>query len=355
MDVCSICHVALTHESPLGALSVCTHIFHLSCIEEWARISNTCPLDRAEFDHIQVVESLITGSDTDSGTVEKGPVVRSISVEKRVQSVSDYISHLMTVSDTATSSSRRRTARISEEQCQKCQQNLDNVSDISYCDGCGDAFHNRCLDGALFCEICMEIRRMAGLEQTSPSRRRRRFNPYARPPGSSIITPIHSMTTASIYSDDEDLSSNSPASTRHRAIQRLRRQLLRDVHAQLSQSADYSGTSYIDPTTHDLSRIVRRHQNHNRSTRPVVAGGSTSVSEVLMQDYNESKGRRETAKRQSTIASVSSGSRSESLRSKPLDDVEKAWAIFDSLQDGQEQKSSKQRNTRLTPSKKTKR
>lgn len=49
MEECSICQENMLITQNIMTLRVCSHKFHTTCIEPWARVSNTCPLCRKVF------------------------------------------------------------------------------------------------------------------------------------------------------------------------------------------------------------------------------------------------------------------------------------------------------------------
>lgn len=93
------------------------HLFHLECIEEWSKISTTCPLDRHPFKLITTVSSM-----------DHKPI-KSKAVEPRFQDVNtffDFISH----------------PSIEEVVCQICSSG-DNDDVLILCSSCNTSYKCR--------------------------------------------------------------------------------------------------------------------------------------------------------------------------------------------------------------------
>lgn len=58
VDKCPICLLAFTTTQEIGKPAVCDHTFCFSCILEWSKVVQTCPIDRTEFKEIRVFDNL---------------------------------------------------------------------------------------------------------------------------------------------------------------------------------------------------------------------------------------------------------------------------------------------------------
>lgn len=139
--LCPICYVPFCGEP--ATLPPCNHRFCFPCIEEWARVTNVCPLCKAEFLHIK-----------------RG--AESVPVERRkAQHVYEE-------------TSEDRIIRNADDYCYACERS-DNFNFMLICDKClKKCCHMRCLDPPLeflpesdwFCDYCVEEH---GLDPTAPT------------------------------------------------------------------------------------------------------------------------------------------------------------------------------------------
>ena len=129
--LCPVCFESLLEAERLALPGTCVHVFCLDCITAWSSYSNSCPIDRLQFDQIVVKEYI------------DGPVLETICIknEKSNEPVDDGIIEL--------------------SNCEIC--NLShNEETLLLCDGCDRAYHCACLDPPLlevpvddwFCQAC---------------------------------------------------------------------------------------------------------------------------------------------------------------------------------------------------------
>lgn len=105
VEKCPICLLAFTSEQEIGKPAVCDHVFCFPCIQEWSKVVQTCPIDRAEFNEIRVY-----------GNLECGNLLRTVAVKEKV-ALNEFIS------------SQEFTA------CEICE-NTDREDCMLLCDGC---------------------------------------------------------------------------------------------------------------------------------------------------------------------------------------------------------------------------
>jgi len=125
---CAVCLARFTGGN-IGCPDGCDHSFCLTCIQEWAKNVNTCPVDRQVFSRILVRRSL------------NGRIVRKIAVENRNVLAEDE--------------------QPEPASCSVC--GLSDREDVMLlCDGCDTGYHLDCLDpplysvpyGDWFCSVC---------------------------------------------------------------------------------------------------------------------------------------------------------------------------------------------------------
>lgn len=115
-EKCPICLLAFTANQEIGKPAVCEHVFCFPCIQEWSKVVQTCPIDRAKFEDIRVY-----------GSLECDPLLRTVAVKEKVTLDFNY---------------EELTA------CEICE-NTDREDCMLLCDGCDkglytlfDEFHN---------------------------------------------------------------------------------------------------------------------------------------------------------------------------------------------------------------------
>lgn len=129
VDKCPICLHSF-RDQPLGVPNACEHRYCLSCIEEWARNVQTCPIDRLPF--------------TSIAHYEGGRLVSRIPVEART-------TELMVFDDGDLT------------QCEVCRA-TNREESMLLCDGCNRGYHMDCLrpalteipDSAWYCDNCFD-------------------------------------------------------------------------------------------------------------------------------------------------------------------------------------------------------
>lgn len=286
---------------------VCDHVYHLECIEKWSKISNTCPLDRKSFTSIAI--SVLKN---DEKSPETNRIIsRRIQVEERAASVSNYISNLLGGGE----DSEQAVRRICKE-CQRPASRSQNA--MIECGGCGDAYHRRCLRGQdlnfdeiWLCSSCLDLRQHEAQRQ----QRQNLLNPYLQKPGA--LSSRQSLSSSSISgasyiraSADEATSSTSSRDTkseiRDRSIQRLRRDLLRDVYDSVRSHSDQNSSSYVDFGRYDLKRILKKHGKSKSKQKPhlskLKASQLSKLPSVLMEDYQDAKSRRKSVTNTSQLS-----------------------------------------------------
>lgn len=73
VDSCPICLLAFTSNQEIGKPAICDHKFCFTCIQEWSKVVQTCPIDRTTFKEIRVY-----------GNLECDNLLRTVVVEKTV-------------------------------------------------------------------------------------------------------------------------------------------------------------------------------------------------------------------------------------------------------------------------------
>ncbi|CAO1391967.1 unnamed protein product [Diamesa serratosioi] len=134
---CPICLLSLVHDQEIGKPSVCDHTFCFPCIQEWSRVMQTCPIDRKEYNEINV----FAGSDQ-----ECAKILRTVQVSKEKINLDEYIENDSEVTS-----------------CEICSQ-INREDSMLLCDGCDKGFHMDCLNpplleiphGNWYCDDCFE-------------------------------------------------------------------------------------------------------------------------------------------------------------------------------------------------------
>lgn len=105
VDKCPICLLAFTSEQEIGKPAVCDHVFCFPCIQEWSKVVQTCPIDRAEFKEIRVY-----------GSLECDHLLRTVAVKEKI-ALNEFVN------------GEEVTA------CEICE-NTDREDCMLLCDGC---------------------------------------------------------------------------------------------------------------------------------------------------------------------------------------------------------------------------
>ncbi|XP_053684264.1 PHD and RING finger domain-containing protein 1 [Sabethes cyaneus] len=130
-DKCPICLLSL-NDQEIGVPEVCEHIYCAPCIEEWSKNVTTCPIDRKNFDVINIYKS-----------VDKKQLVRKNLVQKKsAEDVPLLEDHELTY-------------------CEVCRR-PDREDTMLLCDSCNLGYHMECLDppleeipsGSWYCDCC---------------------------------------------------------------------------------------------------------------------------------------------------------------------------------------------------------
>ena len=214
--LCPVCFESLLEADRLALPGTCVHVFCLDCITAWSSYSNSCPIDRLQFDQIVVKEYV------------DGPVLETIVIKnkKSGQPADDGI--------------------IEVTNCEICGLSNDEES-LLLCDGCDRAYHCACLDPPLlevpvddwFCERCnvRQVSQIAGPSSTPTTRQRStRTRSVAR-------TRFAERVRAEVQIAREmasDFADDTPRSSR-----RKRRSLLLNTAAAISQRSEEAGAVAI--------------------------------------------------------------------------------------------------------------
>ena len=130
------------------------HVFHLACIEAWARVETSCPLDRMPFVEVLVTDQM------------GGPVLRRIAMHKRKQG--DEFAYVGQSDDEGEGDEATQGADEEEDDgrynCVVCNGG-DNANEILLCDRCDRGTHMQCLvpaltrlpEGSWFCATCVPL------------------------------------------------------------------------------------------------------------------------------------------------------------------------------------------------------
>ena len=73
-EKCPICLLTFTTDQEIGKPAVCDHVFCFLCIQEWSKVVQTCPIDRAKFEDIRVY-----------GNLDCDPLLRTVAVKEKVE------------------------------------------------------------------------------------------------------------------------------------------------------------------------------------------------------------------------------------------------------------------------------
>ncbi|XP_019555076.3 PHD and RING finger domain-containing protein 1 [Aedes albopictus] len=130
-EKCPICLLSL-NDQEIGVPEVCEHIFCAPCIEEWSKNVTTCPIDRKNFDVINIYKS-----------VDRKQLVRKNEVQvKAPDEVPLVEDHELT-------------------NCEVCRR-PDREDSMLLCDSCNLGYHMDCLtpplteipSGSWYCDCC---------------------------------------------------------------------------------------------------------------------------------------------------------------------------------------------------------
>ncbi|KAI8781279.1 PHD and RING finger domain-containing protein 1 [Biomphalaria glabrata] len=206
-DRCPICLNRLRNQD-MGTPESCDHVFCLECIQEWAKVTNTCPVDRQVF-HLILARH---------GKEEK--IFKQISVENNKQD--------------------NENEEEDPTYCEVCGRS-DREDRLLLCDGCDLGYHCECLDPPLssvpvqewFCPDCNDRRNGAAAEEphllgrqiarTRISERVRRIIADARAERAERRRRVAEMIVQQETQENEDpLPSTSTASTK-RTVTRKRK------------------------------------------------------------------------------------------------------------------------------------
>uniref|UniRef100_H2YBV4 PHD and RING finger domain-containing protein 1 n=1 Tax=Ciona savignyi TaxID=51511 RepID=H2YBV4_CIOSA len=127
-ESCAICLNEFTKQK-IGVPNNCRHIFCVDCILEWSKNANSCPVDRIEFESVQVYQRF------------GGVFVHDLLVEKK--KMLDVVGQEL------------------DTHCQFCGSG-ENEETLLLCDGCDLGYHCACLEPPLdqvpanewFCANC---------------------------------------------------------------------------------------------------------------------------------------------------------------------------------------------------------
>lgn len=130
VEKCPICLLAFAGE--IGRPQVCQHNFCLPCIQTWSQVLRTCPIDRREFNEINVYDN-----------IDSNHPLRTVKVKEKIS-----INEITTGDEELTP-------------CEICS-NTDREDVMLLCDGCDKGFHIDCLNPPLaeipqtnwFCTHC---------------------------------------------------------------------------------------------------------------------------------------------------------------------------------------------------------
>ena len=128
-DPCSICLEDLSAPGalPQASLDRCSHRFHLSCITDWAAVTNLCPLCKARFKIIREVQQGAAVQPARAGLRERGAKV--VRVATRNQSVEFSSSSESSEEEQRPAQRQRRRAQRQEQKEQEEQQEEEEEED----------------------------------------------------------------------------------------------------------------------------------------------------------------------------------------------------------------------------------
>lgn len=306
-DKCPICLLSL-NDQEVGVPEVCDHMFCAPCIEEWAKNVTTCPIDRKNFDAINVYK-----------TVDRKHLVRKNQVQtKPADDVPVLEDHELTY-------------------CEVCRR-PDREDTMLLCDQCNLGFHMECLSppleviptGSWYCDCCFgsaseeddeEVNdllndldnEMDGLRQTRL--RQRMFSPprivrtrQSERIRSTILTRTSTSVRLNVVEDDQQpgpstrrtartATTAAPSkSVRKRRKRRTRRKILHMIISEYDVNNDDEKFAVrrkkIYKTLKRLSKKRSKRKRASRSSRStrqsagVAAGMEGAVADLQHQRFS---------------------------------------------------------------------
>lgn len=307
-DKCPICLLSL-NDQEVGVPEVCDHMFCAPCIEEWAKNVTTCPIDRKNFDSINVYRD-----------VDRKQLVRKNQVQtKPAEDVPVLEDHELT-------------------NCQICRR-PDREDTMLLCDGCNLGFHMECLSpplevvpsGSWYCDCCFasaseeddeevndllnDLNEIGGIRQTRL--RDRMFSPprivrtrQSERIRSTILSRTSTAVRLNVVSDDQQpgpstrrtartsaAAAAAPStSVRKRRKRRTRRKILRMIISEYDVNDDNEKFAVRRKKIYKkLKRLSKKRSKRKRTSRGsrstrqsagITSGMEASVAELQQQRFS---------------------------------------------------------------------
>lgn len=282
---CPICLLSFKKQE-LGTPESCDHTFCLTCIEQWSKNMNTCPVDRQEYTLILVRKKI------------NGKIIRKIAVEKPVPLEEQLI---------------QSEAQIC---CEICGSG-DREDRLLLCDSCDLGFHLECLTPPLetipienwFCAACTEQRENDN-SNASNSTESTVFWPMDGLLSGAEVTVNESSNRRRQSRGRSDHIIHARLIPRTRQNERLRAQIVNSRH---NNPINYNESEQEPTSTTNTKRARKKTTKKRRKTRTVY-----EVDEETGQVTRIKKIKRKSKKKKSKVGRNSSSRNKRTVQKKTV-------------------------------------